>query len=233
MVTKVGTDLSLDFLPYSLRQKCFECFEENGDHAILLSKYALEGNVMKFEQIITKIKNVHSKSMKWKYSIDVKLTMENVEDPFDANDRSNNDEQRGLFPLIRVNSDNRNQNQAEEIDKPSQTFTLTLNFLHFVILCRRSKILKCLMNNVDIPDDDWKLPIVIDKEEMKKNIAEEDDWIFEANCLHLAARYHPKALNVLLSQLKEKDKMIKESHQKRKTSPLHVATFRTDSLSSR
>ena len=71
----------------------------------------------------------------------------------------------------------------------------------------------------------------VDIKEAKKFVKIEDQWIFEANCLHLASQFHPKSLDVLLGNLENTKALLKQAHANGKTSPLHVAPLRVDSLS--
>ena len=82
----------------------------------------------------------------------------------------------------------------------------------------------------------------------------EDKWICMANCLHLAAKYFPGGLQIILSyfdqiqrkELAEMDqystqkakhcslrKLIQRAHENECFSPLHVASSNTSSLSTR
>ena len=131
-----------------------------------------------------------------------------------------------------ISCDKNGEKQLEDM-KSAQTFTLTLDFLQLIILARRSKILKYLMEKFKIPDNEWAQTMKINKSEMKDNIVEEESWIFSANCLHLAAKFHPKALHVLISKSSNKDALIGQTHVHGSITPLHVATFRIDALSTR
>ena len=131
-----------------------------------------------------------------------------------------------------ISCDKNGEKQLEDM-KSAQTFTLTLDFLQLIILARRSKILKYLMEKFKIPDKEWAQTMKINKSEMKDNIVEEESWIFSANCLHLAAKFHPKTLHVLLSNLSDKSSIVEQTHPYGGISPLHVACFRIDSLSIR
>ena len=92
---------------------------------------------------------------------------------------------------------------------------------------------KCFMKRFDINDIEWTQTISSNKRNIKRNIPNEESWIFEANCFHLAAKFHPKSLHAILSNLKHKDLIITQTHQNGKASPMHVSSLRTDSLSTR
>ena len=65
------------------------------------------------------------------------------------------------------------------------------------------------------------------------NVADEDLWIFGANSLHLATKFYPKGLYILLSSAKNRDALISRTHQKKRITPLHLAAAQQDSLSTR
>ena len=166
---------------------------------------------------------------KWKYEIPVKL---------DLKVKMSEDENIRYQRTKEFHEENcKYQLEENKINVGSlQKFTLSLNFLHFIILTRRSKILKYLMKQVEISDEYWMKEIeiiCIDEEDSKNIVKEEDVWIFEANCLHLASKFHPKSLHVLLCNVKNKEELLKQSHRDGKISPLHVAPLRVDTHSTR
>ena len=108
-------------------------------------------------------------------------------------------------------------------------FTVSLNFLHLVIILRQEKILKCLLEEHKTSVDNWTEKVVVTSN--SKNVIEDDSWIFEANCLHFAAKFYPKGLHILLTHFKQS--IIKITHAKEGKSPLHVAASTHDSLNTR
>ena len=85
-------------------------------------------------------------------------------------------------------------------------------------------------------------------------LTEEDKWICMANCLHLAAKYFPEGLEIILSyfdqiqrkELAEMDqystqkakdcslrRFICQAHENGSFSPLHIASSNPSSLSTR
>ena len=72
--------------------------------------------------------------------------------------------------------------------------------------------------------------LIIPKKFKNVVIAEEDTWINGATCYHLAARFNPNGLHLLLSQLEENSDTFLEIYKNGKTSPLHVAASNTDEL---
>ena len=223
--------LTLVYLPNSIRQKRFEYLNKN-DGQIKIVESILDGNVVKFKHLLLTMESCLTTWKNWMYEIDVKLTISNM------NDASIMKSSGPLDKVVILDDNMKNdfiecQTKTDTLKKPNQLFTLTLSFLHLVILARRSKILDCLMNNLEIQDEEWTKEISVNKEHMKESITEEESWIFESNCFHLAAKFHPKALHVLLSNLKDKETVIAKCHENMKVSPLHVAAMRIDSLSAR
>ena len=67
-----------------------------------------------------------------------------------------------------------------------------------------------------------------------------DEWIFDATCIHLAAQYCPKSLQVILSSVENKKEMIKQVHPisyKKKRNytitPLHISAKKVDPISTK
>ena len=67
-----------------------------------------------------------------------------------------------------------------------------------------------------------------------------DEWIFDATCIHLAAQYCPKILQVILSSVENKKEMIKQVHPisyKKKgnytITPLHISAKKVDPISTK
>ena len=103
----------------------------------------------------------------------------------------------------------------------------TFSFLHLLIIGKNFKLLQYIFENqhealvkelskeVKIQDPNPAL------------IIEQDKWILGANCIHLAAKFMPRGLNLILT---------KDNCSTRNTnglSPLHIAARNDDSLSTR
>ena len=110
-------------------------------------------------------------------------------------------------------------------DVGEQTFTLTLNFFHVAIILCKQNTIKNLLNNGFSNSDWWIKPVLVDGPNWA--VVEEEKWIKTANCLHLAAKFNPVGLHLLLSQLENKESIIQNSHRKGEISPLHVCTANT------
>ena len=126
--------ITLENLPYSIRQNFFKHETIEG---MEVAESALAGNVSVFKSLMKKHWN---EWRNWKYKIEnVKLALRNLEE------------------------DVVEENLTVCCDNFSYRHTLTVNFLHFIILTRRSKILKCLMDNFEIADEDWMEQVILDQ----------------------------------------------------------------------
>ena len=132
---------------------------------------------------------------------------------------------------------------------------LSLNLFHLVILLRKEDILKYLLKKYSAIKE-WLKPVTVHFPRNYKpdNLMDYDKWICQANCLHLAAKYFPGGLEMILSyfdqvekkELEEMDQFstkkakdfalrrhIKHTHKDGLFSPLHVASSNPSSLSTR
>jgi len=86
-----------------------------------------------------------------------------------------------------------------------------VTLLHLVILHQDVEMLQRLIK--EITEKDLENGYLKEKVNVKKIqndfIVEDDRWLFEANCLHLATRYFPEGLNLLLTE----DKVKKEAKE--------------------
>ena len=86
--------------------------------------------------------------------------------------------------------------------------------------------------------EDWLRPVKIDLKNVDKNDLKRL-WMYEANILHLAAKFNPNGLFLILSHFKEHypnqqiHQMIKDFPSMFGATPLHVAASNPDSLSTR
>ena len=69
------------------------------------------------------------------------------------------------------------------------------------------------------------------EERMSEIVVPQDNWIYEASAVHLAAKFMPCGLELLLRSLGS-EKLL-EITNKHKHTPLHIATRNDDSLSTR
>ena len=77
----------------------------------------------------------------------------------------------------------------------------SFTFLHMLILCKEFDILKHICEGS--LSDEFARPVKIntcpnDPPLAPVTVVKEDRWIFDANCLHLAAKFMPQGLEFLL-----------------------------------
>ena len=134
--------------------------------------------------------------------------------------------QRNPFQLSRSNSD-----VPDGTSLFSTPTDMTFNILHMVIILRKKKILRLILNKMDQNDYEvWLNRVKVDYTNIDQDL--ERSWIYSANSLHLAAKYNPEALHIILSHLKDtpmKDKI--QLHGVNSLVPLHVAAMNSDSMS--
>ena len=128
---------------------------------------------------------------------------------------------------------------------------MTFNILHLVVLLQKNNILKMFLEKKDsVTTDEWLEPVKIAGNYKKR----EKTWILNANLLHVAAKFNPDGLFLILSTLKEDrnniatpkrpsmrhasstsfmDDVIFKSYGTGMISPLHVAATNPDSLSTK
>lgn len=97
------------------------------------------------------------------------------------------------------------------------------------------KVLRYLLEK-ETANDHWNNTVIINQigsNVQTWKLAFKDQWISNANCLHLAARFNPKGLQIILSHLKDKKSLIQDTHKDGQVSPLHVAATKMDSRSAR
>ena len=74
--------------------------------------------------------------------------------------------------------------------------------------------------------------VLVDENEPSENVASKDMWIYGANAIHLAAKFMPQGLELLLSSLEDNSRLI-DTASYYECAPLHVAAKNNDSLSTR
>ena len=107
----------------------------------------------------------------------------------------------------------------------------TFSFFHLVIIGQNMTILEHIMENYK----EYAATAALEKVEFQRRFSEhvvpEDIWIHEASAIHLAAKFMPSGLALLLSSL-EKSQLL-EIENAYQLTPLHVAARNDDSLSTR
>ena len=115
---------------------------------------------------------------------------------------------------------------SRDLEKPTPNFLATFNLVHFAILAQNPQLLQFLIKQ----DPDQAKTNVKVKDESELVIREES-WIFEASCAHLAARFFPQGLDLILSDKNICKAVINCRAGPREMSPIHVAALSTKSLS--
>ena len=86
----------------------------------------------------------------------------------------------------------------------------------------------------NIPTNIWMEEVSVTPETAKCIDSIEDDWINHATCYHLAAKFNPKGLHLLLTKLKAAStNEFEKLYEENKVSPLHVAALNSNSISLR
>ena len=114
---------------------------------------------------------------------------------------------------------------SRDLEKPTPNFLATFNLVHFAILAQNPQLLQFLIKQ----DPDQAKTNVKVKDESELVIREES-WIFEASCAHLAARFFPQGLDLILSDKNICNAVINCKAGPREMSPIHVAALSTKSL---
>lgn len=83
-----------------------------------------------------------------------------------------------------------------------------VTLLHLVILHQDVEMLQRLIKEIN--EEDLEKGYLKEKIKVRQIpnsfLVEDDRWLFDANCLHLASKYFPEGLNLLLSEEKVKKK---------------------------
>ena len=115
---------------------------------------------------------------------------------------------------------------SRDLEKPTPNFLATFNLVHFAILAQNPQLLQFLIKQD--PDQAKTKVKVKDESEL---VIREQSWIFEASCAHLAARFFPQGLDLILSDENICKAVINCRAGPREMSPIHVAALSTKSLS--
>ena len=115
---------------------------------------------------------------------------------------------------------------SRDLEKPTPNFLATFNLVHFAILVQNPQLLQFLIKQD--PDQAKTNVKVKDESEL---VIREQSWIFEASCAHLAARFFPQGLDLILSDKNICKAVINCKAGPREMSPIHVAALSTKSLS--
>ena len=103
----------------------------------------------------------------------------------------------------------------------------TFSFLHLLIIGKNFELLQYIFENQREVLMKELLKEVKVQDPKPKMIIEQDKWILGANCIHLAAKFMPRGLNLILT----KDNCC--TRNTNGLSPMHIAARNDDSLSTR
>ena len=103
----------------------------------------------------------------------------------------------------------------------------TFSFLHMLIIGKNFDLLQYIFEHQHEVLMKELLKEVKVQDPKPKMVIEQDKWIFGANCIHLAAKFMPRGLNLILT----KDNC--STRNMNGLSPLHIAARNDDSLSTR
>ena len=124
----------------------------------------------------------------------------------------------------------------ESIDeKEKEAVFGTFTFLHLLILCQKFDILRQIAQthkdilNVELAK---KVTISASTKIDPKSVVKKDNWIFDANCLHLAAKFMPRGLKLIFENLNNHIALINVGNHNQCT-PLHISANNITSLSTR
>ena len=120
-------------------------------------------------------------------------------------------------------------------EKEKEAVFGTFTFLHLLILCQEFDVLKQIaQTHTDILDVEVakKVTIRASTKIDPKSVVKKDNWIFDANCLHLAAKFMPRGLKLIFEKLENHIALIDVGNHN-KCTPLHLSANNTTSLSTR
>ena len=117
----------------------------------------------------------------------------------------------------------------DEVDTNAR-FTGTFNALHVAIILESTKVFHYLLNNM--PEEVLKRVGIHAHANAPEEVDVTERWIFQANCAHLAVKYMPTALQLLLTNNTSADLKDLKS-EPFGTYPLHLAAMNNDALSTR
>ena len=112
----------------------------------------------------------------------------------------------------------------------------SFTFFQILILLQDMDILKYIVHNhKDCLKEETVRPVSISSKCKGENVISKDRWIFQASSLHLAAKFFPHGLKLLLSNLEHNQTLMELVGKKNQdgSTPLHLAAQNLDSLSTR
>ena len=193
-----------------------------------------EGSQQAYDYIFSKQKTVANRrndtlndilnGQTWrKFEYDIKLSLRRKVNPSKVKKESKN--------LVEI------KDSALEIDDENEKEAVfgTFTFLHLLILCQEFDILRQIaQTHKDILNDEVAKRVTIRASPKiePKSVVKKDNWIFDANCLHLAAKFMPRGLKLIFENLNNHIALINVGNHNQCT-PLHISANNITSLSTR
>ena len=111
--------------------------------------------------------------------------------------------------------------------QPIRNFKAEFNFLHFLVIADKSKIL----NNLNVTDEQFLTPVYVSNQE--EEVRRKNAWIFGATSVHLAAMFSYQCLRVIMDKATDKERLIRCANDAnhRSITPLHVAAMSLEPIS--
>ena len=112
-------------------------------------------------------------------------------------------------------------NTGDGAAQPIRNFAAEFNFLHFLVILNKSKI----VTSLNLSDEHILAPVFVSNQE--EQVRRKNAWIFGATSMHLAAMFSYQCLKVMISKSADKDRLIRCSNDAnhRRMAPLHVAAM--------
>ena len=127
-----------------------------------------------------------------------------------------------LYLAKKIRRDFKNEDNVP----PANNFRATFNLVHFVILAQKPKLLQFLQSQ-----DQSQVLNRVEVEDESKFVIREESWIFGASSAHLATKFFPQGLDLILSEENICKALINCKAGPRETYPIHVAALSTQTLS--
>ena len=131
--------------------------------------------------------------------------------------------------LLQINLGKVNSDKADNNDNKDDII-ISLKLLHIIIIFNDNHLVRNIIEK-NIPIEMWMATTSVAPKPSKSINNFECDWIDNATCYHLAAKFNPKGLHLLLEKLKEASKdEFDKLYEGDKVSPLHVAALNSNSI---
>ena len=122
--------------------------------------------------------------------------------------------------------------EGEKLQEEGASGSFT--FLHLLIIFQELIIIDYIVeNHKDLLSVEFEKKVEIPLKPTLHYTTDlrQGNWIIDANCIHLAAKFTPEVLNLILSKLKSQDLINKGNHYG--STPLHLSSKNSDSFCTR